>query len=54
LLTSTGRPGFYFGVQQEGEVGADDEIVKVGEADQQMTVAEINALLYSPNIPEID
>jgi ferredoxin-NADP reductase len=34
---------------QEGEVGAGDEIVKVGEADERMTVAEINALLYSPN-----
>jgi ferredoxin-NADP reductase/MOSC domain-containing protein YiiM len=51
LLTSGGRPGFYFRVLQEGEVGADDEIVKVGETDQQMTVAEINALLYSPNHP---
>ena len=49
LLTSTGRPGFYFRVLQEGEVGAGDEIVKVGEAKERMTVAEINALLYSPN-----
>jgi MOSC domain-containing protein YiiM len=49
LLTSSGRPGFYFRVLQEGEVGAGDEIVKVGEADERMTVAEINALLYSPN-----
>lgn len=51
LLTSSGRPGFYFRVLQEGEVGADDEIVKVGEADRRMTVAEANALLYSPNHP---
>ncbi len=49
LLTSSGRPGFYFRVLQEGEVGAGDEIVKVGEAHERMTVAEINALLYSPN-----
>jgi len=49
LLTSSGRPGFYFRVLQEGDVGADDEIVKVGEAKERMTVAEINALLYSPN-----
>jgi len=49
LLTSSGRPGFYFRVLQEGEVGAGDEIVKVGEARERMTVAEINALLYSPN-----
>src|ERR1700758_367475 len=51
LLTSSGRPGFYFRVLREGEVGAGDEIVKVGEADERMTVAETNALLYSPNHP---
>jgi ferredoxin-NADP reductase/MOSC domain-containing protein YiiM/ferredoxin len=51
LLTSSGRPGFYLRVLEEGEVGANDEIVKVGEADERMTVAEINALLYSPNHP---
>jgi len=49
LLTSSGRPGFYLRVLQEGEVGAGDELVKVGEAKDRMTVAEINALLYSPN-----
>jgi len=49
LLTSSGRPGFYFRVLQAGEVCAGDEIVKVGEANERMTVAEINALLYSPN-----
>jgi ferredoxin-NADP reductase/MOSC domain-containing protein YiiM len=48
LLTSSGRPGFYFRVLAEGEVGAGDAIVKVGEAEERMTVAEINALLYSP------
>ncbi len=51
LLTSSGRPGFYFRVLQEGEVGAGDEIVKVGESAERMTIAEINALLYSPNHP---
>jgi ferredoxin-NADP reductase/MOSC domain-containing protein YiiM/ferredoxin len=51
LLTSSGRPGFYLRVLQEGAVGAGDEIVKVGEASERMTVAEINALLYSPNHP---
>ena len=49
LLTSSGRPGFYFRVLREGAVGVGDEIVKVGEAQERMTVAEINALLYSPN-----
>jgi ferredoxin-NADP reductase/MOSC domain-containing protein YiiM len=47
LLTSSGRPGFYFRVLKEGEVGAGDEIVKIGEAKERMTVSEINALLYS-------
>ena len=51
LLTSSGRPGFYFRVLQEGEVGASDEIVKVGEAKERMSVAEINGLLYSPDHP---
>jgi len=49
LLTSSGRPGFYFRVLQEGEVGAGDEIVQVGGATPRMTVAAINALLYSPD-----
>jgi len=51
LLTSSGRPGFYFRVLEEGDVGAGDEIVKAGEANERMTVAEINALLYSANHP---
>lgn len=48
LLTSSGRPGFYFRVLQEGEVGAGDAIEKVGEATERMTVTQINALLYLP------
>src|SRR5262249_17356323 len=51
LLTSSGLPGFYLRVLQAGEVGAGDDIVKSGEATERMTVAEINALLYSPNHP---
>jgi ferredoxin-NADP reductase/MOSC domain-containing protein YiiM len=51
LLTSSGRTGFYFRVLQEGEVGAGDEIVKVGEASERLTVAGVNALLYSPDHP---
>jgi ferredoxin-NADP reductase/MOSC domain-containing protein YiiM len=49
LLTSSGRPGFYFRVLQEGEVGPGDEIMKVGQAQERMTVTEINALLYLPH-----
>jgi ferredoxin-NADP reductase/MOSC domain-containing protein YiiM len=48
LLTSSGKPGFYFRVLQQGEVEAGDEIVKVADGPERMTVAEINALLYLP------
>jgi ferredoxin-NADP reductase/MOSC domain-containing protein YiiM/ferredoxin len=51
LLTSSGRPGFYFRVLREGEVSAGAEILKVGEAGERMTVTEINALLYLPGHP---
>ncbi len=48
LLTSSGKPGFYLRVLQEGEVEAGDEIIKVADGPERMTVAEINALLYLP------
>ncbi|HUC68891.1 MAG TPA: MOSC and FAD-binding oxidoreductase domain-containing protein [Stellaceae bacterium] len=51
LLVSHGRPGFYFRVLEEGEVGAGDEIVKVAAAPERVTVAEVNALLYLPGHP---
>jgi ferredoxin-NADP reductase/MOSC domain-containing protein YiiM len=51
FLTSSGRPGFYFRVLEEGEVGAGDEIVKVEEGKARMSVTEVNALLYSPQHP---
>jgi MOSC domain-containing protein YiiM/ferredoxin-NADP reductase/ferredoxin len=51
LLTSSGRPGFYFRVLEEGDVGAGDEIARIDEAAERLTVAQINALLYSPNHP---
>ena len=51
LLVSHGRPGFYFRVLEEGEVGAGDEIVKVKEGPERVSVAEINALLYLPGHP---
>jgi ferredoxin-NADP reductase len=38
-------------VLREGDVRAGDAIVKVGEAKERMTVAEINALLYLPEHP---
>src|SRR5271167_3526162 len=48
LLVSHGRPGFYFRVIEEGEVEAGDEIVQVTAGPERMTVAEVNALLYTP------
>ena len=37
LLTSSGKPGFYFRVLQEGEVETGDEIVKVADGPERMT-----------------
>lgn len=48
LLVSHKRPGFYLRVIEEGEVAAGDEIVKVADGPEQVTVAEIDALLYLP------
>jgi MOSC domain-containing protein YiiM len=49
LLVSHHRPGFYFRVLEEGEVGAGDEIVKVADGPEHVTVADVDALLYLPN-----
>jgi MOSC domain-containing protein YiiM len=51
LLTGSGKPGFYLRVLEEGEVGAGDEIIKAGEEQERMTVAEINAMLYLGDHP---
>ncbi len=51
LLVSHKRPGFYFRVLQEGEISAGDEIVKVAEGPEHVTVAEVDALLYLPGHP---
>jgi ferredoxin-NADP reductase/MOSC domain-containing protein YiiM len=48
LLVSHGRPGFYLRVLEEGLIGAGDEIVKIDDGPERMTVAEIDALLYLP------
>ena len=54
LLVSHGRPGFYLRVLQEGEVGAGDEITKVAEGPELMTVAQVSALLYLPGHARAD
>ena len=46
LLVEHHRPGFYFRVLEAGEVAAGDEIVKVSNGPERMSVAEADALLY--------
>src|SRR6266446_3988465 len=46
LLVEHHRPGFYFRVLEVGEVAAGDEIAKVGDGPERMSVAEADALLY--------
>jgi ferredoxin-NADP reductase/MOSC domain-containing protein YiiM len=48
LLVSHHRPGFYFRVLEEGDVQAQDEIIKLAAGPEQIRVAEADALLYLP------
>jgi ferredoxin-NADP reductase/MOSC domain-containing protein YiiM len=48
LLVAHHRPGFYFRALQEGEVGANDDVVKIADGPERISVAEIDALLYLP------
>jgi ferredoxin-NADP reductase/MOSC domain-containing protein YiiM len=48
LLVARHRPGFYFRVLEEGEVGAGDEVVKVAEGPERLTIEAVDALLYLP------
>ncbi|PWV51676.1 MOSC and FAD-binding oxidoreductase domain-containing protein [Chitinophaga sp. S165] len=52
LLVTHKRPGFYFRVIQEGDVGAGDVIEKIAEGNERMSVAEIDGLLYLKDHPE--
>jgi ferredoxin-NADP reductase/ferredoxin len=51
LLVSHHRPGFYMRVLEEGEVGTGDEITKVADGPERVTITEIDALLYLPGHP---
>ena len=51
LLVARHRPGFYFRVLREGTVRAGDEIARVTAGPEDMTVAEIDGLLYLPGHP---
>jgi ferredoxin-NADP reductase/MOSC domain-containing protein YiiM/ferredoxin len=48
LLVSHRRPGFYFRVIEEGEIGTGDDITRVAEGPERVSVAEVDALLYLP------
>jgi ferredoxin-NADP reductase/MOSC domain-containing protein YiiM len=48
LLVAHHRPGFYFRVLLEGEVGAGDDIVKITDGPERISVADVDALLYLP------
>jgi ferredoxin-NADP reductase/MOSC domain-containing protein YiiM len=54
LLVAHQRPGFYFRVLEAGEVGAGDEIVRVAQGPERMTVTAVNALLYLPGPAKAD
>ncbi len=49
LLVSHHRPGFYFRVLEAGDVGAGDEVTKVADGPERITIANIDALLYLPH-----
>jgi ferredoxin-NADP reductase/MOSC domain-containing protein YiiM len=46
LMVAHRRPGFYFRVIEEGDVGAGDPIERISTGPGRMSVAEIDALLY--------
>jgi ferredoxin-NADP reductase/MOSC domain-containing protein YiiM/ferredoxin len=49
LLVAHHRPGFYLRVLREGVVEPGQEIVKTADGAEQLTVAEVDALLYLPH-----
>src|SRR5213075_2990904 len=48
LLVTHHRPGFYFRVLKEGEVGAGDDIEKTADGPERISVADCDGLLYLP------
>lgn len=49
LLVSQHRPGFYFRVITEGHVRAGDDIVRTRRGRHELSVADVDALLYLPD-----
>ena len=50
LLVAHHRPGFYFRVLQEGEVGAGDDIVKITDGPERISVAELTPFCICQDI----
>ena len=49
LLVAQHRPGFYFRVITEGKVRAGDDIVRTRRGRHELSVADVDALLYLPD-----
>ncbi len=49
LLVAQHRPGFYFRVITEGQVRAGDDIVRTRRGRHELSVADVDALLYLPD-----
>jgi ferredoxin-NADP reductase/MOSC domain-containing protein YiiM len=49
LLVAQHRPGFYFRVITEGRVQAGDDVVRTRRGPHELSVADVDALLYLPN-----
>jgi ferredoxin-NADP reductase/MOSC domain-containing protein YiiM len=49
LVVAHHRPGFYFRVLEEGVVQAGDQIEKIADGPERLTVADVDGLLYLPN-----
>jgi ferredoxin-NADP reductase/MOSC domain-containing protein YiiM len=49
LLVAKHRPGFYFRVIKEGHVRAGDDIVRTRRGRHELSVADVDALLYLPD-----
>jgi ferredoxin-NADP reductase/MOSC domain-containing protein YiiM len=49
LLVAQHRPGFYFRVITEGRVRAGDDVIRTRRGRHELSVADVDALLYLPN-----
>jgi len=54
LMVAHRRPGFYLRVIAEGQVAAGQDIIKISTGPEQISAAQIDALLYLPGHPKDD